>query len=177
MRYLVPTYYVLTTAEASSNLARYDGVHYGFRSDNAKDINSSYENSRSEGFGIEVKRRIMLGNFVLSSGYYDAYFTKAQKVRRLIKTKTEQMLKNNDVLILPTTPSTAFNIGEIKDPIKMYLQDIFTVHANITGAPAISLPIGTHSNSLPFGIQLMAKNFQENTLFEVSNLLMENHLE
>jgi aspartyl-tRNA(Asn)/glutamyl-tRNA(Gln) amidotransferase subunit A len=177
LRYLVPTYYVLTTAEASSNLARYDGVHYGFRSDNAEDINSTYENSRSEGFGIEVKRRIMLGNFVLSSGYYDAYFTKAQKVRRLIKTKTEQMLKNNDVLILPTTPSTAFNIGEIKDPIKMYLQDIFTVHANITGAPAISLPIGTHSNSLPFGIQLMAKNFQENTLFEVSNLLMENHLE
>ena len=177
LRYLVPTYYVLTTAEASSNLARYDGVHYGFRSDNAEDINSTYENSRSEGFGIEVKRRIMLGNFVLSSGYYDAYFTKAQKVRRLIKTKTEQMLKNNDVLILPTTPSAAFDIGEIKDPIKMYLQDIFTVHANITGAPAISLPIGTHSNSLPFGIQLMAKNFQENTLFEVSNLLMENHLE
>ena len=177
LKYLVPTYYVLTTAEASSNLARYDGAHFGFRSNNSEDINSTYENSRSEGFGIEVKRRIMLGNFVLSSGYYDAYFTKAQKVRRLIKTKTEEMLKNNDVLILPTAPSTAFNIGEIKDPIKMYLQDIFTVHANITGAPAISLPIGTHSNNLPFGIQLMAKNFQENTLFEVSNLLMENHLE
>ena len=119
----------------------------------------------------------MLGNFVLSSGYYDAYFTKAQKVRRLIKTKTEEMLKNNDVLILPTSPSTAFNIGEIKDPIKMYLQDIFTVHANITGAPAISLPIGTHSNNLPFGIQLMANSFQENTLFEVSNLLIEKYLE
>ena len=177
LKYLVPTYYVLTTAEASSNLARYDGAHYGFRTNNAVDINSTYENSRSEGFGIEVKRRIMLGNFVLSSGYYDAYFTKAQKVRRLIKTKTEEMLKNNDVLILPTAPSTAFNIGEIKDPIKMYLQDIFTVHANITGAPAISLPVGTHSNNLPFGIQLMAKRFQENTLFEVSNLLMENHLE
>ena len=177
LKYLVPTYYVLTTAEASSNLARYDGAHFGFRSNNSEDINSTYENSRSEGFGIEVKRRIMLGNFVLSSGYYDAYFTKAQKVRRLIKTKTEQMLKNNDVLILPTTPSTAFNIGEIKDPIKMYLQDIFTVHANITGAPAISLPIGTHSNNLPFGIQLIANNFQENTLFEASNLLMENHLQ
>ncbi len=177
LKYLVPTYYVLTTAEASSNLARYDGVHYGFRTKNATDINSTYENSRSEGFGIEVKRRIMLGNFVLSSGYYDAYFTKAQKVRRLIKTKTEEMLKNNDVLILPTAPSTAFNIGEIKDPIKMYLQDIFTVHANIIGAPAISLPIGTHSNNLPFGIQLMAKRFQENTLFEVSNLLLGNHLE
>lgn len=177
LKYLVPTYYVLTTAEASSNLARYDGAHFGFRSNNSEDINSTYENSRSEGFGIEVKRRIMLGNFVLSSGYYDAYFTKAQKVRRLIKTKTEEMLKNNDVLILPTAPSTAFNIGEIKDPIKMYLQDIFTVHANITGAPAISLPIGTHSNNLPFGIQLMANGFQENTLFEVSNLLMEKYLE
>lgn len=177
LKYLVPTYYVLTTAEASSNLARYDGAHYGFRTNNALDINSTYVNSRSEGFGIEVKRRIMLGNFVLSSGYYDAYFTKAQKVRRLIKDKTEEMLKNNDVLILPTAPSTAFNIGEIKDPIKMYLQDIFTVHANITGAPAISLPIGTHSNNLPFGIQLIAKRFQENTLFEVSDLLMESHSE
>ncbi|MEK9619437.1 MAG: Asp-tRNA(Asn)/Glu-tRNA(Gln) amidotransferase subunit GatA [Flavobacteriales bacterium] len=177
LKYLVPTYYVLTTAEASSNLARYDGAHFGFRSNNSKDINSTYENTRSEGFGMEVKRRIMLGNFVLSSGYYDAYFTKAQKVRRLIKTKTEEMLQNNDVLILPTAPSTAFNIGEIKDPIKMYLQDIFTVHANITGAPAISLPIGTHSNNLPFGIQLMANNFKENTLFEVSSLLMEKYLE
>ena len=177
LKYLVPTYYVLTTAEASSNLARYDGAHFGFRSNNSKDINSTYENTRSEGFGMEVKRRIMLGNFVLSSGYYDAYFTKAQKVRRLIKTKTEEMLQNNDVLILPTAPSTAFNIGEIKDPIKMYLQDIFTVHANITGAPAISLPIGTHSNNLPFGIQLMANNFKENTLFEVPSLLMEKYLE
>ncbi len=176
LKYLVPTYYILTTAEASSNLARYDGTNYGFRTNNAVDINSNYENSRSEGFGIEVKRRIMLGNFVLSSGYYDAYFTKAQKVRRIIKTKTEEMLKNNDVLILPTAPSTAFNIGEIKDPIKMYLQDIFTVHANIIGAPAISLPVGTHSNNLPFGIQLMAKRFQEDTLFEVSNLLMEDQL-
>ena len=177
LKYLVPTYYVLTTAEASSNLARYDGAHFGFRSNSSKDINSTYENTRSEGFGMEVKRRIMLGNFVLSSGYYDAYFTKAQKVRRLIKTKTEEMLQNNDVLILPTAPSTAFNIGEIKDPIKMYLQDIFTVHANITGAPAISLPIGTHSNNLPFGIQLMANNFKENTLFEVSSLLMEKYTE
>ena len=177
LKYLVPTYYVITTAEASSNLARYDGAHFGFRSNNSKDINSTYENTRSEGFGMEVKRRIMLGNFVLSSGYYDAYFTKAQKVRRLIKTKTEEMLQNNDVLILPTAPSTAFNIGEIKDPIKMYLQDIFTVHANITGAPAISLPSGTHSNNLPFAIQLMANSFKENTLFEVSSLLMEKYTE
>ena len=172
LKYLVPTYYVLTTAEASSNLARYDGAHFGYRTKDAKDINSTYEKSRSEGFGIEVKRRIMLGNFVLSSGYYDAYFTKAQKVRRLIKEKTEQMLKKNHVLLLPTTPTTAFNIGEIKDPISMYLQDIFTVHANIAGLPAISLPLGKHSNSLPFGIQLMAGRFEEERLFEISSLLM-----
>ena len=172
LKYLVPTYYVLSTAEASSNLARYDGAHFGYRTKDAKDINSTYEKSRSEGFGIEVKRRIMLGNFVLSSGYYDAYFTKAQKVRRLIKEKTEQMLKKNHVLLLPTTPTTAFNIGEIKDPISMYLQDIFTVHANIAGLPAISLPLGKHSNSLPFGIQLMAGRFEEERLFEISSLLM-----
>ena len=172
LKYLVPTYYVLTTAEASSNLARYDGAHFGYRTKDAKEINSTYEKSRSEGFGIEVKRRIMLGNFVLSSGYYDAYFTKAQKVRRLIKEKTEQMLKRNHVLLLPTTPTTAFNIGEIKDPISMYLQDIFTVHANIAGLPAISLPLGKHSNSLPFGIQLMAGRFEEEKLFEISSLLM-----
>ena len=172
LKYLVPTYYVLTTAEASSNLARYDGAHFGYRTKDAKEINSTYEKSRSEGFGIEVKRRIMLGNFVLSSGYYDAYFTKAQKVRRLIKEKTEQMLKRNHVLLLPTTPTTAFNIGEIKDPISMYLQDIFTVHANIAGLPAISLPLGKHSNSLAFGIQLMAGRFEEEKLFEISSLLM-----
>ena len=116
----------------------------------------------------------MLGNFVLSSGYYDAYFTKAQKVRRLIANKTQQMLKNKDVLLFPTTPSTAFNIGAIKDPITMYLQDIFTVHANIVGLPAISLPIGKHSNGMPFGIQLMAEKFNENQLFEISKLMMEN---
>ena len=113
----------------------------------------------------------MLGNFVLSSGYYDAYFTKAQKVRRIIKVKTNEMLAKNDVLLFPTTPSTAFNIGEINDPIKMYLQDIFTVHANITGMPAISLPLGKHSNKMPFGIQLMTKHFQEDLLFSVSKHL------
>jgi aspartyl-tRNA(Asn)/glutamyl-tRNA(Gln) amidotransferase subunit A len=168
---IVPCYYVLTTAEACSNLARYDGAHYGYRSGNGTDIESTYETTRTEGFGIEVKRRIMLGNFVLSSGYYDAYFTKAQKVRRIIKEKTNEMLEKNDVLIFPTTPSTAFDIGQIKDPIKMYLQDIFTVHANITGMPAISLPLGNHSNNMPFGIQLMTKHFNENLLFSVSKLL------
>ena len=172
LKHIVPCYYVLTTAEACSNLARYDGAHFGYRSNMSNDINSTYENSRTEGFGIEVKRRIMLGNFVLSSGYYDAYFTKAQKVRRLIQIKTNEMLESNDVLLFPTTPSTAFNIGEIKDPIKMYLQDIFTVHANITGMPAISLPIGKHSNKLPFGIQLMTKNFTEDLLFSISKKLL-----
>ena len=175
LEYIVPTYYVLSTAEASSNLSRYDGAHFGLRSVDASDINTTYENTRSEGFGIEVKRRIMLGNFVLSSGYYDAYFTKAQKVRRLITEKTFQMLGKNDVLLFPTTPTTAFNIGEIEDPITMYLQDIFTVHANIVGLPAISIPIGKHSNNLPFGIQLMSGKFKENQLFELSKFLMQNY--
>jgi aspartyl-tRNA(Asn)/glutamyl-tRNA(Gln) amidotransferase subunit A len=175
LEYIVPTYYVLSTAEASSNLSRYDGAHFGLRSDEASDINTTYENTRSEGFGMEVKRRIMLGNFVLSSGYYDAYFTKAQKVRRLIAEKTFQMLEYNDILLFPTTPTTAFSIGEIEDPITMYLQDIFTVHANIVGLPAISLPIGKHSNNLPFGIQLMAGKFKEEQLFKLSNFMMKNY--
>ena len=172
IKHLVPCYYVLTTAEASSNLARYDGAHFGFRSENANDINSTYELSRTEGFGLEVKRRIMLGNFVLSSGYYDAYFTKAQKVRKLIKEATEQMLKENDILLFPTTPTTAFKIGEINDPIKMYLQDIFTVHANIVGVPAVSLPMGQHSNNLPFGVQLMSSTFKEDLLYSASQYIL-----
>jgi len=172
VKYIVPCYYVLTTAEACSNLARYDGAHYGHRSELANNIETTYETTRTEGFGIEVKRRIMLGNFVLSSGYYDAYFTKAQKVRRLIKNKTKEMLSDNDVLLFPTCPSTAFNIGEIKDPISMYLQDIFTVHANLTGIPAASIPIGTHSNGLPFGIQIMSDHFKEDLLFSFSQQLM-----
>jgi len=175
LEYIVPTYYVLSTAEASSNLSRYDGAHFGLRSDEASDINTTYENTRSEGFGMEVKRRIMLGNFVLSSGYYDAYLTKAQKVRRLIAEKTFHMLEYNDILLFPTTPTTAFSIGEIEDPITMYLQDIFTVHANIVGLPAISLPIGKHSNNLPFGIQLMAGKFKEEQLFKLSNFMMKNY--
>ena len=172
VKHLVPCYYVLTTAEASSNLARYDGAHFGYRSENANDINSTYVLSRTEGFGLEVKRRIMLGNFVLSSGYYDAYFTKAQKVRRLIKEATEQMLKENDILLFPTTPTTAFKIGEINDPIQMYLQDIFTVHANIVGVPAVSLPMGTHSNNLPIGVQLMSNTFKEDLLYSASQYIL-----
>lgn len=171
--YMVPTYYVLTTAEASSNFSRYDGIHFGYRSENAGDIESTYVMSRSEGFGEEVKRRIMLGTFVLSSGYYDAYYTKAMKVRRVIQQKTEQVFTDFDVVLGPTAPDTAFKIGEnVKDPITMYLQDIFTVHANIAGNPAISLPLGSHSNGLPFGIQLMTKPFDEELLFQFSEELM-----
>ena len=163
--YLVPTYYVLSTAEASSNLSRFDGVHYGHRSSEAKGVEQTYIKSRSEGFGPEVKRRIMTGTFVLSHGYYDAYYTKAQKVRRVLQDKTYEMLAQVDVLIMPTTPSTAFEKDAVKDPIQMYLQDIFTVHANLTGNPAISIPLAIHSNGLPFGLQLMTTHFAEQELF------------
>ncbi|HEY0029341.1 MAG TPA: amidase family protein, partial [Bacteroidia bacterium] len=173
--YLVPTYYVLTTAEASSNLARFDGINFGYRSKNATDLESVYKKSRSEGFGAEVKRRIMLGTFVLSSGYYDAYYSKGQKVRRLIQNKTNEILSNYDFIILPTTPGTAFEFGQKSaDPIAMYLEDIFTVQANITGLPAISLPMGKHSNGLPFGVQLIGKNFADAELLAVSSYLMNN---
>jgi aspartyl-tRNA(Asn)/glutamyl-tRNA(Gln) amidotransferase subunit A len=172
--YMVPTYYVLTTAEASSNYSRYDGVHFGYRSPNAHDIESTYVLSRTEGFGEEVKRRIMLGTFVLSSGYYDAYYTKAMKVRRLIQDKTNEVFGEFDMILGPTTPDTAFKIGEnVKDPITMYLQDIFTVHANLSGNPAISLPLGNHSNGMPFGVQVMAKPFAEKELFAFSQELMK----
>lgn len=173
--YLVPTYYVLTTAEASSNLARFDGINFGYRSKNATDLESTYKKSRSEGFGTEVKRRIMLGTFVLSSGYYDAYYSKGQKVRRLLQNKTNEILEKFDFIILPTTPGTAFEFGQKSaDPIAMYLEDIFTVQANITGLPAISLPMGKHSNGLPFGVQVIGKNFADADVFAFSNYLMSN---
>ncbi len=171
--YMVPTYYVLTTAEASSNLSRFDGVHYGHRSPIAAGVEETYINSRSEGFGEEVKRRIMAGTFVLSNEFYDAYYTKGQKVRRVLKNKTNEIFDNFDLMILPTTPSTAFPLNGVKDPIQMYLQDIFTVHANLTGNPAISLPLGKHSNGMPFGIQVMANNFKEKDLFNFSHYLTE----
>ncbi|HEU4716663.1 MAG TPA: Asp-tRNA(Asn)/Glu-tRNA(Gln) amidotransferase subunit GatA [Bacteroidia bacterium] len=164
--YLVPAYYVLTTAEASSNLARYDGIRYGYRSPNATDLESTYKKSRSEGFGPEVKRRIMLGTFVLSAGYYDAYYSKGQKVRRLLRDKTQEIFNTYDFILLPTTPGTAFGFGaNSADPIKMYLEDIFTVQANLTGFPAISVPAGKNSEGLPFGVQLMGKRFDESGLF------------
>lgn len=160
--HLVPAYYVLTTAEASSNLARYDGIHYGYRSKNATDVDTTYKKSRTEGFGKEVKRRIMLGTFVLSAGYYDAYYTKGMKVRRIIREKTLEILSRYQFILTPTTPNTAFPFGQKSaDPVEMYLEDIFTVQANLAGIPAVSLPLGTHSNGLPFGIQLMAGDFKE----------------
>lgn len=171
LEYMVPTYYVLTTAEASSNLSRFDGVHFGYRSPVAKGVEDTYKKSRSEGFGEEVKRRIMAGTFVLSNEFYDAYYTKGQKVRRVLKNKTDEILKEYDFILLPTTPSTAFELNAMKDPIQMYLQDIFTVHANLTGNPAISLPLGKHSNGMPFGIQVMGKNFGEKQLFDFSAYL------
>jgi aspartyl-tRNA(Asn)/glutamyl-tRNA(Gln) amidotransferase subunit A len=173
--YAVPSYYVLTTAEASSNLSRYSGINYGYRSPNATDLESTYKKSRTEGFGKEVKRRIMLGTFVLSSGYFDAYYAKGQKVRRLFSEQTEAILKDYDLILLPTTPGTAFKFGQNdQDPVKMYLEDIFTVQANITGLPAISLPLGKHSNGLPFGVQLMGKRHDELTLLAFSEHLMNS---
>jgi len=163
--YVIPTYYVLTTAEASSNLSRYDGIHYGYRSKAATDLESTYKLSRSEGFGKEVKRRIMLGTFVLSSGYYDAYYSKAQKVRRLIRDYTRNVFKDYSFLILPSTPGTAFPLGgKSNDPIQMYLEDIYTVQANICGVPAISIPGGMHSKGLPFGVQLVADSGNDSAL-------------
>lgn len=172
--HLVPTYYVLTTAEASSNLGRYDGIHYGYRSSEAKGIDNTYKKSRTEGFGKEVKRRIMLGTFVLSSGYYDAYYGRAQQVRRVIQNDTFATLAKYDFILLPTTTNEAFELGaNTKDPIAMYLEDIFTVQANLVGVPAISLPLGKKSSGMPFGIQLMSGMFKEKELLEFSKYLVQ----
>lgn len=168
--YLVPIYYVITTAEASSNLSRFSGIHYGHRSDKGTDLESTYKKSRSEGFGKEVKRRIMLGTFVLSAGYYDAYYSKGQKVRRLVYNKTKEIFKTHDFILTPSTPGTAFEFGKNSaDPIKMYLEDIFTVQAPIAGIPAISVPCGKHSNGLPMGLQLMADSFEESKLLNLAS--------
>ncbi|GJM34166.1 MAG: glutamyl-tRNA(Gln) amidotransferase subunit A [Saprospiraceae bacterium] len=172
--YIIPAYYVLTTAEASSNLSRYDGIRYGHRSTHATDLLETYQKSRTEGFGAEVKRRIMLGTFVLSAGYYDAYYTKAQKVRRLIQEKTVEILKNYDFILMPAAPSTAWPLGEnINDPVAMYLADIFTVQANMVGIPAIAIPVGQHSNGMPIGLQFMANKFKESELLAFAKWVME----
>jgi aspartyl-tRNA(Asn)/glutamyl-tRNA(Gln) amidotransferase subunit A len=175
--FIVPAYYVLTTAEASSNLSRYDGVRYGYRNEsNTEDLAEFYKKTRSEGFGKEVKRRIMLGTFVLSEGYYDAYFTKAQQIRQLLVDQTTDIFKNFDALILPTVPCTAFEAGSMQnDPVAMYLADIYTVFANLTGTPAISLPLFKHSNGMPFGLQVISNRHNEVTLLEISNLLLNKY--
>ena len=173
--YIVPAYYVLTTAEASSNLARFDGVKYGYRSqDTSLELTEFYKRTRSEGFGKEVKRRILLGTFVLSAGYYDAYFTKAQQVRKLVVDRTELIFKDFDIIVLPTSPTTAFPIGEkMDDPIAMYLADIYTVYANLVGIPGISIPLFTHTNGMPFGMQAMTSRFKELSLLQFSQLIMQ----
>ncbi|MCB0634682.1 MAG: Asp-tRNA(Asn)/Glu-tRNA(Gln) amidotransferase subunit GatA, partial [Lewinella sp.] len=172
--YIIPAYYVLTTAEASSNLSRYDGIRYGYRSHQAEDLMETYKKSRTEGFGTEVKRRIMLGTFVLSAGYYDAYYTRAQRVRRVIKEKTLAILEQYDFILLPAAPGTAWKLGDtIDDPVAMYLLDIFTVQANMVGIPAMAFPVTIHSNGLPIGWQLMAGKFEEAKLLSFVHQLLE----
>lgn len=169
--YTIAAYYILTTAEASSNLARYDGARYTYRATEVADLNDMYTRSRSEGFGEEVKRRIMLGTFVLSSGYYDAYYRKAQKVRRLIKEDFDRAFSQVDCIVTPTSPTTAFRIGEkAGDPLQMYLSDIYTTSANLAGIPGISIPCGNDpgASGLPVGLQLLGKQFDEQTLLNIA---------
>jgi aspartyl-tRNA(Asn)/glutamyl-tRNA(Gln) amidotransferase subunit A len=170
--FVLPTYYILATAEASSNLSRFDGVRYGHRSTASHDLNALYKKTRSEGFGKEVQRRIMLGTFVLSASYYDAYYTKAQKVRRIIRDQIKTIFADYDFIILPTTPTTAFKLGEhTNNPIEMYLADLYSVQANVAGVPAISIPCGKDDKGLPIGIQIMANDFEESKLFQFSEII------
>jgi aspartyl-tRNA(Asn)/glutamyl-tRNA(Gln) amidotransferase subunit A len=173
MEFILPTYYILATAEASSNLSRYDGVRYGYRSPQTTDLQSLYKKTRSEGFGKEVQRRILLGTFVLSASYYDAYYTRAQKVRRMIREKTKEILRNYDFIVMPITPTTAFRLGEhTENPLEMYLADLFSVQANVVGVPAISIPCGKDKQGLPIGLQVIADDFEESKLLHFSNFLM-----
>ena len=179
--YALPTYYIVAPAEASSNLARYDGVKYGFRS-KGENLIDMYEKTRSEGFGDEVKRRIMIGTYVLSSGYYDAYYLKAQKVRRLIKNDFDEAFKKVDAILTPSTPSSAFKIGEkLNDPVSMYLNDIFTVPINLAGLPAISIPAGHDKKGYPLGLQVIGKAFDEQSILNIAfalekNISFKNHI-
>ena len=167
--YAVAVYYIVATAEASSNLARYDGMRYGHRAD-ARDLNETYRISRDEGFGAEVKRRIMLGTYALSAGYYDAYYLKAQRVRTLIKRDFEEAFKQCDVIVTPTAPTTAFRIGEkTQDPLQMYLSDIYTISVNLAGLPALSLPCGFDGAGLPIGLQIIGKHFDESTVLRTAH--------
>ena len=172
--YTIATYYILTTAETSSNLARYDGAKYGYRSKESNNLENLYRNSRSEGFGKEVKRRIMLGTYVLSSGYYDAYYKKAQKVRRIIKNDFMKAFEEVDLILTPTSPFTAFDIGaKLSDPMEMYLSDIYTTSANLAGIPGISIPIGFDEQDLPIGVQFLANQFKEENLVAIANHISE----
>jgi len=169
-KYAVATYYLLASSEASSNLSRFDGVRYGVRSDNAKNVIDLFKMSRSEGFGEEVKRRIMLGTFALSAGYYDAYYKKAQKVRTLIKNDFDKVFEKYDVILGPTNPTPAFKIGEkTNDPLTMYVEDILTIPVNLAGVPGISVPCGFSSEGLPIGLQIIGKHFDESTVYRVAH--------
>jgi aspartyl-tRNA(Asn)/glutamyl-tRNA(Gln) amidotransferase subunit A len=175
LEHVVPAYYVLATAEASSNLSRYGGMLYGYRDPEAKNLEETILKSRSNGFGKEVQRRIMLGTFVLSEGYYDAYYTRGQKMRRILHDYMQKLLDKHDFVILPTTPTAAFKFGEkAKDPIAMYLADIFTVQANLSGFPAISLPLRNLKNGLPYGFQVIGRKYDEKNLLAFSHYLMKN---
>ena len=170
IKYAIPTYYIICTAEACSNLSRYDGVKYGYRPEGVEDLGRLYIKSRSEGFGLEVKRRIMLGNFVLSSGYYDAYYNKALRVKNLIKQAFDQAFEKYDAVLGPVAPTAALKKGEsLSDPLKMYLGDICTVLINIVGIPAMSVPCGFTSEGLPVGLQIMGKRFSEETIIGVAS--------
>jgi len=170
-KYALPCYYITAPSEASSNLARYDGVRYSFRHPRYSNLQEMYLNTRSEGFGEEVKRRILLGTFTLSSGYYDAYYLKAARARKLICQEFEKAFEKVDFILTPTTPEPAFLIGEKEDPIAMYLSDIFTVTANLAGIPALTLPVGLNKENLPLGIQIVANFFQESRIFKLAFLL------
>jgi len=176
--HVVPAYYVLTTAEASSNLSRYDGIRFGYRTEApVQELTDLYKHTRSEGFGKEVQRRIMLGTFVLSAGFYDAYYSKAQQVRRLLVDKTKAIFNEFDAVIMPVSPSTAFEFGAHNDdPVEMYLADIYTVFANLTGIPGIALPMFKHSNGMPFGVQVMTNKQDDVTLLQLSRYLMEEQV-
>jgi aspartyl-tRNA(Asn)/glutamyl-tRNA(Gln) amidotransferase subunit A len=175
-KYAIAVYYIIATAEASSNLARYDGVRYGFRAEDAPALKQMYRRTRDEGFGPEVKRRIMLGTYVLSAGYYDAYYLKAQKVRTLLRRDFAQAFEKCDAVLTPTTPTPAFLFGEkVDDPLAMYLNDIFTVTANLAGVPGISVPCGLSSEGLPIGLQLMGPYWSEASLLRLAHAYQEAH--
>jgi aspartyl-tRNA(Asn)/glutamyl-tRNA(Gln) amidotransferase subunit A len=175
-RYAIPTYYVLATAEASSNLARFDGVRYGYRAEDSNTLSAMYRRSRDGGFGAEVKRRILLGTYALSAGYYDAYYLKAQQVRRLLAQDFLNAFEKVDAIVTPTAPTPAFKIGEkADDPVAMYLADIYTVTASLAGICGLSVPCGNSSEGLPIGMQILGKHFDEGTVFRVAQAVEESN--